>query len=122
MAAFSGTVVAPASLKAVSPDLSTPFNIPAASDFKLGWTGAGSGTVTLNLFASSGAAEDGVIVCTAPSSGGSMTVPGTLLANLKSGDSASLELSVSNNSPLSVANANVELTAEIIVTGSATIQ
>jgi hypothetical protein len=122
VASFSGTVVAPAPLAGVTPALASGLTLARSSDFNLTWTANSGGTVLLSIIASAGATSDGLIRCTATGSSGSLTVPTALLTNLKTGDMATLELSVSNNVPLSVANATVELTAEAYSLGSATLQ
>ncbi len=119
--AFSGTVTAPASLAALSPAFGSLGAIPRASDFTVTWTPAGSGTVVLNLTAVNGTAGDGLVRCSAPSSGGSISVPAALLGNFASGDSAALQLTVENETTLNVANAAVGLTAESSLVGSATL-
>jgi hypothetical protein len=119
---FSGTVIAPAPLAGVTPDLTTLSKLPRATDFNLTWTANSAGTVLLTILASAGTSSDGTIRCSATGSSGMLTVPTGLLTNFKAGDMASLELSVSNNVALSAANATVGLTAEAFAIGSTTVQ
>ncbi|MHB8416769.1 MAG: hypothetical protein ACYDCL_01750 [Myxococcales bacterium] len=111
--AFSATLTAPAALAALSPDPTTLKNVARGSDFILTWTAVpGSERVVLDLSASTGAAADGVIVCSAPASGGTLTVPAALLSSLSSGDNGSLELSVKSQDYPTIGDATVEVSAQ----------
>ena len=122
VASFSGTVVAPSPLAGVTPALATLSTLSRASDFTLTWTANSAGTVALVILANAATASDGTIRCNATGSSGTLTVPTALLTSFAAGDMAVLELGASNNVPLSVANASVELTAEATASGSATLQ
>jgi hypothetical protein len=121
VAAFTGNVTAPARLGSVHPAISTLTTIPRSSDFVLTWTAAGTGTVTFNIIAAQGTTPDGLIRCTAPSSGGTLTVPAALLGMLQSGDQASVSLTVADTTTINAANATVGLSAEVVVNGSASL-
>ncbi len=117
VASFAGTVVAPAPLTGLNPDLTTAASISRTSDFTLGWTAASAGAVSLLLSDTSG----DTIRCTATGSSGAMTVPAALLTNFQSGDTVGIGLTVLNNSTASATNASVNITAEIIAHGTATV-
>ena len=117
--AFSGTIVAPAGFEGLSPDIIVPFELSRTSSFDLTWTPTSMGTVTFKI---GDDAAPGEIFCTAPGSSGSLIVPAAFLGNFPAGDQVNLELLMANNAALADANATVELTAQVIVQGTAKIQ
>jgi hypothetical protein len=111
---FTGTVVAPAPLQALHPDLATLAILSRSSDLRLTWTGIVSGTVVLTIAAiasASSTSTDGVIACTASSADGALDVPAALLGNLPSGDHALVELILANITTISAPNATIEVGA-----------
>jgi hypothetical protein len=121
---FTGTVVAPAPLQALSPDLLTLATLSRSSDLRLTWTGIVAGTVVLTIAAvdSASSSSDGVIVCNASSTDGSLDVPAALLGDLPSGDHAVLELIMANGTAISAPNATIELVAAAVLFGDATLE
>jgi hypothetical protein len=114
---FSGTVVAPAPLQALSPDLLTLATLSRSRDFRLTWTGIVGGTVLLTMATVNPASSsnDGVIVCNASSADGSLDVPAALLGNLPSGDHAVMELIMANLTAISAPSAAIQLGAAAVL-------
>jgi hypothetical protein len=121
VAAFTGAVVAPASLANLSPALSytAPTGLSLSSDFVETWTAGPAGsTVTLAIYATTSAfAPNGSITCTADDSSGTITVPTALLANFGPTDTGSASLSRSASTAVTASNANVTVVANVYGAG-----
>jgi hypothetical protein len=125
VASFSGTIVAPPPLPAMSPDFSTLSSLSRAGDFDLSWTATNSETVTLVIIAvapPSDVTADGQILCRGSSASGALTVPAALLGKLPSGDTAHVELAAANTASVVGANATVELIAQTFVSTAVRLQ
>lgn len=118
VAAFSGSVVAPAPLTGVTPAVTGNVTIPKASDFVIHWT-PGSGTATVQLFLEDVGLNG--IACNVPVTAGSLTVSSSLIANL--GSSGSILLGAFNQTVVAGSNAKVNVRADALTsTAQATYQ
>jgi hypothetical protein len=124
--AFSGSVVAPPLMQMITPifDPMTATNVPASSDFTVGWMAGTTQGAMASLFmaAMKGSTPDGSIFCNGMDSAGTITVPQVLLAKMTNGDALQIVLTRLVSTTVSAGNVNVIIGASAETLGAGQLQ
>ncbi len=108
-------------------DSNTPLTVPLNQDFHVSWQPDASAKIMTLLMAAeqngNGFPSHGAVVCLAPDSQGSFTVPSALFAQFQSGDiCSSCGLARTSSALTQASNANVALAINVYGGGTATFQ